>query len=293
VKAAVLAAIAAAACGRIDFDLTSDTTDCWPSWRSHAIRFATPHEISELGFDQDQTNPTLSADALTMYFDRAGATNVDVYVTHRDARDLPWSSPAIVASVSSSRNQGQLAVSQDGTFAVFASDRSSATQLYYALGPDANGAFAPATQTQVAPDNVFATSFDPVLVAGGRHLYYGNVLADTSEHVELATRATTSDPFGPPVALDELKLSSEEGDPTLSPDELVIVYTDGNTVMANDLYYATRTSTADPFGTPQLLPDVDLPGVDDRDGWLAYDGCELFFVTNRQGRLKLYVAAAL
>ena len=55
------------------------------------------------------------------------------------------------------------------------------------------------------------------------------------------------------------------------------------------MFYATRPTTADPFGIGQQLPLYDVP-VYDQDPAISYDGCELYFASMRGGStLQLYV----
>jgi hypothetical protein len=107
-----------------------------------------------------------------------------------------------------------------------------------------------------------------------------------------ASRLTPTDVFGVPTEVSELAISASVGDPTLSPDQLVIAFTSGLTGPENDIYYATRTSPAQSFGAPLPVTDVSLPNVDEHDVELAHDGCELYFRSDRGGASRLYVATA-
>src|SRR5579863_9179307 len=89
---------------------------------------------------------------------------------------------------------------------------------------------------------------------------------------------------------DELQLSSSVGDPTLTVNELAIVITSGLTAPENDLYYAVRPHISANFGAPVPVPDVNSPDVNDGDGELSQDGCDLFFRSDRSGHDQLYVA---
>ena len=81
-------------------------------------------------------------------------------------------------------------------------------------------------------------------------------------------------------------------DPMVSPDELVIVYLGAPDPMTEgDLFYATRASTSEPFGSAQVIPDVNSTALEG-DPHVSDDGCELFFGSDRSGNRDLYLATA-
>jgi Tol biopolymer transport system component len=289
---AVLFAIVLAGC-RINFDtidLDAATADhnCWPAWRAHAIRFATPRVVDELG-PGSRANTSLSRDGLTLYFVQSN----DLWFATRRARDLPWENATQLTTLDTSSSEQRLSTSGDGTIGVFASDRGGTLDLWYATRTAPGDAFGSATQGPVAAANVPpGRKLDPELTADGLHLYFAP-FNSPMQSIMLATRTTTLDPFGPPVAVSELSITSAIGDPSVSPDELVIAFSSGLTMPENDLFYSVRGTTTDKFGTPTPIDDLDLPGVDEHDITLASDGCELYFNSDRSGTLRLYVATAL
>ncbi|HEY0195445.1 MAG TPA: hypothetical protein VGC42_30225, partial [Kofleriaceae bacterium] len=59
---------------------------------------------------------------------------------------------------------------------------------------------------------------------------------------------------------------------------------------SNNLWYATRTDVAQPFGAPAQVPTVNS-AVDEGDPFLSEDGCTLYF-SRRNATFDLYKAVA-
>lgn len=90
--------------------------------------------------------------------------------------------------------------------------------------------------------------------------------------ITLAPPPTT--PFGPPMVITELSSPDFDDDPTLTGDELEIVFQSarGGT---NRLWHATRANRADPFDPPQPLAELD--GFAANTPELSRDGLRLRF----------------
>ena len=82
----------------------------------------------------------------------------------------------------------------------------------------------------------------------------------------------------------------------LSPDELTIYFTSTRSGGVAHLYFATRASTAEPFGSPALLPNVNAssPAKDEFPS-VSADGTTLIWTSSRgnpSGLEYLYIASA-
>jgi hypothetical protein len=83
----------------------------------------------------------------------------------------------------------------------------------------------------------------------------------------------------------------------VSPDGLELLFTgscggDGGPQFGWDICTATRTSTDEPFGPPELVQNVSSP-AEDEVGTLSFDGTTLLFKSTRaggQGRGDLWIA---
>ena len=119
----------------------------------------------------------------------------------------------------------------------------------------------------------------------------------------LAARPAPGAPFGSPRVISELAFSDRSTvDGCLTDDGLTLFFSstpvgpsvDASTpvdgaVPTGDLYVAWRRSVDEPFSVTQPLGDLNTPS-DERDPWLSLDGKLLFFTSDRDGVLNIYVA---
>jgi hypothetical protein len=104
--------------------------------------------------------------------------------------------------------------------------------------------------------------------AGDRDLYF-------------ASRPSVSSAFGNITPLTSLNTPGLDYQPWLSPDQLTIYYASGPSG-SNDIFRATRSSTADEFGPPQLVSE--LSSSSDEGGLtVSSDGLEVILASNRPG----------
>ena len=97
--------------------------------------------------------------------------------------------------------------------------------------------------------------------------------------------------WGPPVALDGLNSAQNDDDPTLTGDLLEIYFASTRTPQSadEDIYFATRTSTNEPFGPPDLVPVVNTQFFESNVE-ISRDGLTLVFSSDRGGNADLYMA---
>jgi hypothetical protein len=96
--------------------------------------------------------------------------------------------------------------------------------------------------------------------------------------------------WGTPLAITSTVTGSEEADPSISTDELELIF-DSNRVggQARAIWRATRASRADAFSVVGLVASVDSAS-DDTDAELSPDGLTLYFRSNRSGKDDIYFA---
>jgi len=101
-------------------------------------------------------------------------------------------------------------------------------------------------------------------------------------------------PFGAPTPVTELNGSASQISATLTADELAVYFASNRQAPGTvdfDVYFATRTSTAAPFGAVTRVAEVSAVGVDDRGPMIAPDGLRLYFHSTRSGEFKIWNAA--
>ena len=92
----------------------------------------------------------------------------------------------------------------------------------------------------------------------------------------MATRATSDGPFDTVVPLTTVNSPADDFDPQLTADGLDLVFV-SNRGGPNQVYEATRASTAESFSSPRLIAELAATQVD-RGIDLRYDGLVLYYV---------------
>ncbi|HEY5924983.1 MAG TPA: hypothetical protein VIV11_25050 [Kofleriaceae bacterium] len=290
-----------ASCGRVNFDPRNDgapggsdsdgtTGDlgCWPAWKSGSPTVSAPRPIDQLNTPQYEGDPYLAADGQTFYLLRA-TTTFDIFVTRREERGMPFDPPALDTALTSTADDGRVSLSGDGLLAAISKRQPTNYDIWLADRVVPTDPFSNPSQALVATLITPDAQHDPELSRDGNRLYYATG-PTVMNRVMVAERPDRSAPFGMPVPVANLLTAATTADATLSPDELVIVYSATITTEPFDLYFATRTAITEPFGPSQPVPSVNLPAIDDGDAALSPDGCELFFSTSRTGQRDIYIA---
>jgi len=98
----------------------------------------------------------------------------------------------------------------------------------------------------------------------------------------LATRTSTALPFGNIQAISELATASDEGNPSLTADELTIVFEPDRPGSAGiDIYTASRADMASPFSNVSRLPG-ESTDLDERSPAISSDGATVRRLTERR-----------
>jgi hypothetical protein len=86
--------------------------------------------------------------------------------------------------------------------------------------------------------------------------------------------------WSPPQLVPGVNSGSVEGDPSITPDRLTIVFTSTRLTGTEDIFIGTRATTADSFS---VMPIVALndPTADDHSPEISADGATLYFTSDR------------
>lgn len=290
-RALMLVACVLVGCGRLGFDTSEragvdadGSAACWERWRSETPAVGEPRKLAELG-DGAHANPSISADGLTLYFENLQ----DVFASTRTARDGAWTTPARVDALASEAREGRFSTSGDGRFGALVSARGGNQDLWTTERPTATAPFATPAQALVMSLRTTRAELDPELTHDGTRIYYAP-FGNTAQSIDLAER-TAGGTFAFVRELAELQISTAVADPALSPDETVIAFSSGATSAENELYFAVRADRDATFGTPRPIPTVNrAPNINDGDIDLSADGCEIYFMSDRDGAAAIYVA---
>ncbi len=93
-------------------------------------------------------------------------------------------------------------------------------------------------------------------------LYFGVVNANTAKDLYWMTRATATDPWGPKTLL--YSSAGNDESPRLSVDELTLYFGRNG-----DIYQMQRSAIGQPWGTPAIVPAVNVVGNATYEKWMA------------------------
>ncbi len=259
------------------------------------LRFENVELVAELSSREKDDNPTLTADQLLLCFtsNREGSSgDVDVWCASRDSLSERFDEPVLIDPINSEVFETSPALSLDGLSLWFSSDRDGGTggaDIYVSHRASRTDPWEPPQ-----PVDELNSEFDDIPRPPAMNdtvMPLASRRTNDTYFTYLASRSDGASAFSVPVLLEEL---TGPGfivvDAHLSEDGLLLLFT---TVIEKDapadLYAATRTTLASPFGEPVLLEGANSD-ADDRDPWLSPDGQTLYFSSNRAGDPEIYRA---
>jgi hypothetical protein len=273
-----------ASCGRVDYDPLSACTSF--------SAFSTPRLVSGVNTTGSEFSPTLTGDQLTIYFHaNRGADGLgsdDIWMASRDSRADDFGESTLVVEVSSSSADGAPSLSADGLTMFLSSARPGGVggnDVWVATRSNPTASFG--TPVVVAEVSSLSSETGPFISADGLTLYIG-----VEGTIVSASRPALDMPFETPTELVELDIGGTIGGPTLSDDELEIFFTGQIGGDSSELWVARRATRSDPFGTPELVSEVNSPSAD-FSAELTDGGRTLYLTSSRAGGVgadDLYVA---
>jgi len=238
-----------------------------------------------------------SSDGLEMYIESirpGGQGSFDLWVLRRDSVDDDWGPPENPGSVVNTPGvESTASISGDGLTLYFNSNRSGgigSSDIWMTTRATKSAPWGP--PVNLGPKiNSSASDAFPWISAGGLELYFSSLRSGGygSADIYVARRATANDPWGEAVNLGPVVNSPyTEGTPSLSPDGLLLVFTDQyvNSTMYRpggygecDMWMSRRANLSAPWEMPvNLGPKVNGPDVDSMPR-ISLDGGTLYFGT--------------
>ena len=240
-------------------DRDSGNGDVWSASRARAgAPFDAPAPVAEVNTTLFETSSAISGDGLTLWFgsDRAGGVGgLDVWVSTRETRTSPWSTPVNVVALSSTADDIPRPPGQHGLVMPMASTRMVAGLYSTFLSARATRGAPFGTPVEI-PELTYRdrSTVDACLTDDGLTMFFSSAAAPAPADAAVA---------------------------------------DGGTVVpTSDLYVAWRRATSEPFSVTQPLTDLNTT-ADERDPWLTPDGSTLYFTSDRGGVLNIYSAPVL
>jgi Tol biopolymer transport system component len=168
---------------------------------------------------------------------------------------------------------------------------AGSSDLWESTRPDRDGAWAtptPLTELNTEEAECCGTTdeADRLMVYASRR---GGL---TASDLFVATRASTTEPWGGVTAAAELNTADTESNPHVREEGRLLVFDSDRPGGAGlrDLYFSQRAAVSEPWGEPVRLTELASPG-NDRDAWLSLDGRRIYFTSDRTGDFEIYVAS--
>ncbi|MFT3926107.1 MAG: hypothetical protein QM778_26420 [Myxococcales bacterium] len=241
--------------------------------------------------DLDDDDPSLSADGLSLFFNRhgEGTAREDIWFATRTRLEDPWTTPEAVSELNSEHRETGLALSGDGLSLWFSSDRpggAGGLDVYVARRQTRDAAWGSpervSTLSSPGDDLISAVDRDALMAYLARRAG-----EDEDYALYAAERAHPADDWGEPQPLSELDRDGAETDAFPAADALHLLYTDDE-----DLVLAGRDAPGAPFQFLKELSELNSD-ADDRDAWLSDDQSYIVFSSDRSGKYRLYTAQRL
>jgi Tol biopolymer transport system component len=284
-------------CGRVAFDAIDPDAATERAWDAApspppsgacdpTAPFGAPVPIAELASSARDGTLRLMPDELSGYFwsYRNGGQG-DLFFAARADLQSPFM-VSTVTGINTSTNEIDPTISSDGTLLLFRKS-SPGDDLWMATT-------SPATPTQftavspIAVLNSPSSDAQPFLQPGGNEVIF---TSSRTGNGDLYRTFRTGTAFSPPTQIGELASAFEEGDPVLTADGKTLFFrsTRPAPLLDHNIYVATRSSIADPFGTPALVENVSSDREDGASA-VSADGCRLYLSSDRAGTNDIYVA---
>jgi Tol biopolymer transport system component len=247
--------------------------------------FLAPTPVPELNLPGTNTeDPSLTDDRLEIVFasTRAGGLGgVDLWTATRASPTGTWSAPVLIAGMSSTSDDTTPEITGDGLVLLFASSRTGGAGLYdlYQATRASRGVAwgAPVRIVELASTaDEFAGSLAPdrltIVFSSSRSGGAGG--GDIYQAVRTSTGAT----WNAPTLISELVSAMDDSAPWMSADGRTFYFgsTRAGGQGSQDVYTAVRATTADPWGAPVAVTELNDANYDS-DPWLASDLRTMFY----------------
>jgi len=240
---------------------------------------------TRLSFTQNNDDdPTLTADMLEMVFDRSG----DLFVVKRASLADAWGVPARIVQLSSAMGETTPEMSLDGLTIFFASNRLGQVDIFTSIRPSRSSVWGPPVVvpelSSPADDAAGGISQD------GLEIQLASIRTGDYQ-LYASTRTDVTKPWSPPVVITEVSSPFQDESAFLADDLTLYLDADRQGTGDFDIFVAHRPFRGAPFGEPQRVDSIDTT-MRDHDPWVSPDGRHMFFMSDRaNGVLLLYEAA--
>jgi Tol biopolymer transport system component len=248
--------------------------------------------MANVNSTNEDRDPALSPDGLTLYFAskrQGGQGDLDLWLAVRASVAEDFGTPGHVSTVSSGSADEGPYIAADGLSLWFNSARGDGPGgRNFWVTTRASVASAFPAPVLVAELNTDAWESDLQLSSDLLRVYFMSDRQGGSGSYDLwwAERPSVVTQFGTPMPLAGMSSSAIDTDPTVSADELTLLFSTNRATNggAHDLWMATRASRAEPFGQPSPVTEVNSD-VTEMGPFLSADGATLYWSSDRPGGL--------
>lgn len=200
----------------------------------------------------------------------------------------PWSGVARIAELSSSEQDAAAELSADGVTMRFTSDRGGSFDVYAAARVQRGLPWG--APVRIAELSSGDQDWNAFVLPDGLKVYLNSQRSGGGSYdIWYATRASTSDSWGPMQRAAELSTTAAEGDMWVDPTDRVIVF-DSTRDGDSNLFMATRASAAEPWGDPVPISELNT-AAHERDPAMSADLRTLLFTRDvGGGNIDIFIA---
>ncbi|OGR09886.1 MAG: hypothetical protein A2341_27215 [Deltaproteobacteria bacterium RIFOXYB12_FULL_58_9] len=276
-RVAWVAWLAVAGCSRGGFEWYPDGEEqqsrCTPFWSNPTL--SAPEPLTAVNTPSREWKTFVLSDGLTLWFasNRAGGPGAnDVYVATRSDLNEPFGNVTLAPGINTQYDEWGVVFSSDGMTAYTSSNRPG--------GPgDADLWVAHLERSYDLESSVFQPvenvnttepEYDPFIASDNLTLYFNR-----SNQLYWAVRETPHGPFTSVEPIPGIDFESA-GNVSTTNDERVMVFNGAEQRPGSQVWYATRGSTEDLFGKPEVVTIREMESVTQQDPFIAPDGCTLY-----------------
>jgi Tol biopolymer transport system component len=234
----------------------------------------------------------MTSEELELYFSSASGGQNDIWVARRNLTSDPWGSGALVAELSSPQNDQDPEVSVDGLNMFLSSDRGGdGMHLYVARRRTRDTPW----EQPVRVDGLGSAAFDvaPAVDRAQLYLVFASQRGAAADlHLFAATRPDSSAAWQFAGELTALSSTSRDTDPALFAQGRSLIFASLRTAPSGktDLFQTSRPDVSSPFASSvDPISDLDT-SASEEDPWVSQDGRHILFVSDRNGRSRIYEA---
>jgi Tol biopolymer transport system component len=237
--------------------------------------WGTPTEITSLETPgTNETDPTISMNRLTAVV--ATSTADDIYLCKRTLATDPFTCNVFTA-INSTATEKSPELSPSGSTLYFATNRGGNYDIYYST-------LSGTTWSNPTRDDAVSSAGDESDIALSPDGLTAAVLQNgTVNHIALATRTSTAQPFGTLTVHNELEVTADIAAPTLTNGGAVMYFHAGAT---RDIYMTVRKANGT-YNTPVLVTELNTtlrdaaPFVSADDRYMVFERDGNIYQTSR------------